>query len=1291
MSLCRSEVSPFVSVARRQNREALRGRSARRAVATAVCHARMESLDARRLLSATVTGLTADAGPVASGQRLLDAPSALVVSFSSAMSSSSVQDLANWQLLRSGSAEVSIQSVTYNAGARTATLAFASPVPTGTLRLTAKDTLKDAQGKGLDGDFDGVVGGAFTRSFVVDPLLPRTASDLEGLSFSTAVAGTPLTSSVAVAPSGRYAIAGARPDAADANSSDVAIALFSPNGQQLAAPEVVNGTTFGNQLLSSASALGVDGSGNFVLVWQDGSDAAGPRVWVRRYDAAGAPRAADAVVSISQNPASGSIANASVAVDSSGAFTVLWQFDDGSQSVLARRFNASGVAIDAGEVTVVAAGTGGRNPVAAYDGLGKIAFAYQSADGAADGVFVRKLAATGTATLDAAIRVNPVTADNQIRPSISSDGAGLLAVSWTEVSGPTVTPTGFAIRAALVQPDSSLLALPAGADELEVGPVETAEPKGHSVVRMDASGDFAVVWSPADGDSFGSAIKMARYNAAGGLTSAADLVNAAFGGDQVQPSLGITPAGDVVVSYGSDTPTRQVLVRSYAGAQATLLTPLVGTTAVNLDGSSVVSTPFTTITVPYSKELSTVGGGLGADSVTNAANWTLTVGGVNLTDRIENLTFGFDTVSGQYRAVFTLTEAPAGSNVVVTLTPSSAIRDVSGYAIPTTPVSLTVNIAAPTAAITTSASAFSGDAISLSGLTSTAPGGGAITAYEWDLAFDGVSFKAGRFTSTVPFTVQTTPVTVALRVKSAGVFSPVVTRVITPLDNVAPTLTTLVVSTPSPAPGQTVTLSVDATDPSSSDTAAGYTFAWTVTHRGSTIFNASGPNLKSISFFAPTAGDYAVSITATDRRGATSALPTTLPVITVSGNTAPVATINPLSPVSAGGTIVATAQVSDDSDNASALTYAWALRRNGAVVATANTAAFTLTPTVAGPHSLELTVTDTAGASATATPTTFTVASAAGDSSPVVSVPAASGLEGTTADGSLTFTFTLSAPWSVPVSFNYAAVDGTALAGTDYVLAPGTVTFAPGSTTATVTAQLLPDAVREDAKSFTLSLTNPSGLTLPAGVVTATVLNDDVAVSVIDDPINTKRKALLILASDRDESILVRAARINRRAGFEALIDGVVVHQSTTPFSRVIVFAAGGNDTVSVTARLGSEQHGGDGNDTLTGGSATDILVGGLGADSLTGTGNDLLISGAPAQGTSASAFSPVSRAWVAGRGSFAVRLGLISRTLLTAENLVSDNAVDVLNRTGRTTNFAFFSQGDTVNFTPRTTEAVQR
>lgn len=69
---------------------------------------------------------------------------------------------------------------------------------------------------------------------------------------------------------------------------------------------------------------------------------------------------------------------------------------------------------------------------------------------------------------------------------------------------------------------------------------------------------------------------------------------------------------------------------------------------------------------------------------------------------------------------------------------------------------------------------------------------------------------------------------------------------------------------------------------------------------------------------------------------------------------------------------------------------------------------------------------------------------------------------------------------------------GTATNGTDYTTIPTTVTFAAGSSTATVTVDPIADTLIEENETVALTLATGTGYTIGTpGSVTSTILNDD--------------------------------------------------------------------------------------------------------------------------------------------------------------------------------------------------------
>ncbi len=90
-------------------------------------------------------------------------------------------------------------------------------------------------------------------------------------------------------------------------------------------------------------------------------------------------------------------------------------------------------------------------------------------------------------------------------------------------------------------------------------------------------------------------------------------------------------------------------------------------------------------------------------------------------------------------------------------------------------------------------------------------------------------------------------------------------------------------------------------------------------------------------------------------------------------------------------------------------------------------------------------------------------------------------------------TVTLSAVYDQPVTMSFRTVNGTATTGDgDYVAKTGTLTFAPGETTKTITIEVKGDSKTEADEYFYLDLFgNSSNSLFTKSRGLGTILNDD--------------------------------------------------------------------------------------------------------------------------------------------------------------------------------------------------------
>jgi hypothetical protein len=112
---------------------------------------------------------------------------------------------------------------------------------------------------------------------------------------------------------------------------------------------------------------------------------------------------------------------------------------------------------------------------------------------------------------------------------------------------------------------------------------------------------------------------------------------------------------------------------------------------------------------------------------------------------------------------------------------------------------------------------------------------------------------------------------------------------------------------------------------------------------------------------------------------------------------------------------------------------------------------------------------------------------------PTLSIDDVAGNEGNAGTAAASFTVTLSAAAAGPVTVNYATADGTGTAGTDYLATSGTLTFAAGQTTKTITVTVNGDTAVEPTETFSVTLSTPSAATIAKATGAGTITNDDVA------------------------------------------------------------------------------------------------------------------------------------------------------------------------------------------------------
>lgn len=99
--------------------------------------------------------------------------------------------------------------------------------------------------------------------------------------------------------------------------------------------------------------------------------------------------------------------------------------------------------------------------------------------------------------------------------------------------------------------------------------------------------------------------------------------------------------------------------------------------------------------------------------------------------------------------------------------------------------------------------------------------------------------------------------------------------------------------------------------------------------------------------------------------------------------------------------------------------------------------------------------------------------------------------EGDSGSANATFTVTLSGAAGQSVTVDYATANDTAASSADYTSTSGTLTFAAGDTSKTISVPVLGETADEDNETFTVTLSNASNATISTATGTGTITDND--------------------------------------------------------------------------------------------------------------------------------------------------------------------------------------------------------
>ncbi|TXT36917.1 MAG: Calx-beta domain-containing protein, partial [Planctomycetota bacterium] len=178
------------------------------------------------------------------------------------------------------------------------------------------------------------------------------------------------------------------------------------------------------------------------------------------------------------------------------------------------------------------------------------------------------------------------------------------------------------------------------------------------------------------------------------------------------------------------------------------------------------------------------------------------------------------------------------------------------------------------------------------------------------------------------------------------------------------------------------------------------------------------------------------------------------------------------------------------------------------------------------------------------------------DATPSLTISDVTVIEGDSGTIAATFTVSLSAVGGQTVSVDFATSNDTAVATNDFAATAGTLTFAPGETSKTITVEVLGDTLDEAAETFAVNLSNSVNASLVDGQGLGTITDNDSAPSLSIDDITvtegnsgTKSASFTVtLSAVSGQAVTVNFATANQSA---------VASSDFTARTGSVTFAAG--------------------------------------------------------------------------------------------------------------------------------------
>ena len=134
--------------------------------------------------------------------------------------------------------------------------------------------------------------------------------------------------------------------------------------------------------------------------------------------------------------------------------------------------------------------------------------------------------------------------------------------------------------------------------------------------------------------------------------------------------------------------------------------------------------------------------------------------------------------------------------------------------------------------------------------------------------------------------------------------------------------------------------------------------------------------------------------------------------------------------------------------------------------------------------------------------------------------------------GTATFTVTLSTASGLPATVDFNTTSGTAVVGNDFTANSGTLTFAPGITTQTITVNIANDAIYEGSENFKVNLLNPTNSTIADNLGVGTILDDGTLIGGFSDNDTPTFAVSSVTSSDQVGGFAIFTVSMDKASAF---------------------------------------------------------------------------------------------------------------------------------------------------------------